>query len=58
MEIYTNLHAAGLGGFTDDFYWSSSEVTDFRAVANDLWKGMNIDSEKYGVYKVRPVRKF
>jgi hypothetical protein len=56
--IYTNLHVVGYGNFTDDYYWSSTEVTDIRARALDFWKGLYIDGDKTSAYKVRPVRKF
>jgi len=31
MLMYTNLRQAGVGGFSTDYYWSSSERDDFNA---------------------------
>lgn len=57
-EIHNNLHGVGLGDFTDDIYWSSTESTDLRAFSKDFWKGTDSDAAKFGSYKVRAVRKF
>jgi len=58
MLIYSNLHSVGLGDFTDDIYWTSTEESDQNAKSVDLWKGMEIVSLKTTSYRVRPVRKF
>jgi len=58
MLIYSNLHAVGLGNFTEDIYWTSTEVSDIRAKAIDFWKGSELDGVKTATYKLRPVRKF
>ncbi len=57
-EIYISLHSIGLGDFTEDTYWSSTEMSDIRAYTKDFWKGTDTDYPKYGPAKLRPVRKF
>jgi hypothetical protein len=65
--MYINLHSAStpLGGFSTDYYWSSSEWTssnsDFAGLFAD---GQNFDGGgqnsggKTNLYRVRPVRAF
>ena len=58
MLMYTNLRQAGVGGFSLDFYWSSSEND-----ASDAWlqyfnRGSVIYSTKNYAWYVRPVRAF
>jgi tetratricopeptide (TPR) repeat protein len=59
--MYTNLHKAGLGGFADDTYWSSSEGY-YTGIA---WRQYFFNygfQDGYGErsrdYRVRPVRAF
>ena len=66
-QMYINLHSAStpLGGFSTDYYWSSSEWTssnsDFAGLFAD---GQNFDGggqnggTKTNLYRVRPVRAF
>jgi hypothetical protein len=56
--MYKNLKARGLGGFTDDLYWSSSEGN-----TNYAWSQSFSDGSQYGINKsstdrVRAVRAF
>ena len=59
--MYTNLHANSVGGFSDDDYWSSTQVSGFAMLASsqDFLQG-NISSStaKTGTYKVRACRAF
>jgi len=55
-EMY--FHKTMIGGFSVDYYWSSSEAT-----ANDAWyhyfvNGGQYTNPKAGVFRVRPVRAF
>ena len=58
--MYTNLDKAGLGGFVNYYYWSSSES---NYSANYAWfqvfgNGNQGDYSRYPNYRVRPVRAF
>lgn len=59
--MYTNLHLQGLGGFADDYYWSSSEndsdnAWDVGFLAGDQdWRLKQVVG---GVGRLRPVRAF
>jgi len=58
MLMNTNLRQAGVGGFSADYYWSSSENA-----GNVAWnQGFNVGSQngnlKSFTYYVRPVRAF
>ena len=59
--MYSNLHANAVGGFSDDDYWSSTQVSGFAMLASsqDFLQG-NISSStaKTGTYKVRACRAF
>lgn len=57
--IYQNLKfAAGVGGFADDYYWSSSEFNAYSAWAQGFGDGVRgIGTKNYGV-RVRAVRAF
>ena len=56
--MYTNLHLKGLGGFSSNLYWSSSESSRFEAWS----RAMNVDEQrgfkKGSVNDVRAVRSF
>ena len=59
--MYVNLRKAGLGGFANDYYWSSSESSSY---AYDAW-GQYFESGRQGYgsgrgcnYRVRAVRAF
>jgi hypothetical protein len=58
MLMYTNLRQAGVGGFSSDRYWSSSEDDDDFAWYQSFYGGDQNADEKDGTYDVRPVRAF
>ena len=51
--MYQNLYQQGLGGFTDGFYWSSSEESSGFA-----WLRYNTAGTKYRTYPIRAARAF
>lgn len=53
-----NLNNAGVGGFVDSFYWSSSEGFAWFAWTQDFGIGGQGNSSKSGSRYVRPVRAF
>jgi hypothetical protein len=59
MLMYTNLRQAGVGGFSAEAYWSSSEYGDSNAWYQGFNSGRQSDDAKddYSFY-VRPVRAF
>ena len=59
MLMYTNLRQAGVGGFSADYYWSSSEHDDYSLAwfQNFSFGDQNNDSKDRAV-SVRPVRAF
>jgi hypothetical protein len=52
-----NLTVAGVGGFADHDYWSSSEFNAYNAWGKDFIHG-NINSYKYYPGWIRAVRAF
>jgi len=58
MLIYTNLRQAGVGGFSIDNYWSSSEFDALSAWAQRFNVGLQNSLSKLSAYYVRPVRAF
>jgi len=56
--MYTNLKVAGVGGFADSFWWSSSEVNAYSAWAQAFYSGSQYDPSKTSVLRVRAVRAF
>lgn len=56
--MYENLHQNGLGGFSDDFYWSSSEAGADKAWGQLFSNGMLRDDPKNYVYIIRAIRRF
>jgi hypothetical protein len=57
--IYTNLHEDGLGGFIEDFYWSSTEFDDRYAWARGFFLvSPEFDQSKLLTKRVRAVRVF
>ena len=58
-EMYDDLHLYGLGSFSSNLYWTSSEVTDNTAYAFSFNTGIYSDEDKSSsVYAVRPIRSF
>jgi len=59
MLMYNNLRQAGVGGFQDNRYWSSSEVYGNHAWINFFDSdGQWANSKSYPSIRVRPVRAF
>jgi TolB-like protein len=56
--MYTNLKEKGLGGFTSQFYWSSSQIDGNCAWIQYFGNGTQGDSNKGSTYCVRAVRAF
>jgi uncharacterized repeat protein (TIGR02543 family) len=56
--MYENLEVAGVGGFTGDSYWSSSEDDADAAWNQDFSFGGQYSSVKVSAYRVRAVRAF
>ena len=58
--MYVNLHQQGLGGFSYNWYWSSSAVENFSQGAGVVawvkgfyYGGQNIGNRDTGIYFVR-----
>jgi uncharacterized repeat protein (TIGR02543 family) len=56
--MYTNLKVFGVGGFTDSYYWSSSEIYVKGAWLQDFYGGTQYDGGKHWIFRVRSVRAF
>ncbi|MDR1586438.1 MAG: DUF1566 domain-containing protein [Treponema sp.] len=56
--MYRNLKAQGLGGFGDNWYWSSSEYGDDNAWDQDFSDGIQDTNHKNVTHSVRAVRAF
>jgi len=56
--MYTNLKAKGLGGFANNYYWSSSEAAHDDAWALDFSRNYMFVPNKFKTYRVRAVRAF
>ena len=58
-EMFLKLHLQGLGGFADDFYWSSSERGYYIAWSMDFYNSLWPTVGKNGNYvRTRAVRAF
>ncbi len=57
-RIYINLKDKNLGGFSDEFYWSSSEDNANAAVFMDFNNGDVLEGDKSNSFRVRAVRAF
>ena len=59
MLMYTNLRQAGVGGFVEGYYWSSTESGELHAWAQSFYDGNQYNDEvkNFATY-VRPVRAF
>ena len=56
--MYANLKVFGVGGFVNDYYWSSSEYSAFSAWFQNFNKGGFHYDLKENTYRVRAVRAF
>jgi len=56
--MYENLHEEGVGGFADDWYWSSSEYNAYSAWDKNYGIGYQFDDFKLITDRVRAVRAF
>jgi len=56
--MYTNLKKKGLGGFKDDWYWSSSQYLSNTAWVQSFSSGIRNDSYERNTHCVRSVRAF
>jgi hypothetical protein len=60
--MYKNLKARGLGGFRDNWYWSSSAAGDYDAWYQHFGDGRqatyNIADSRNNTYRVRAIRAF
>ncbi len=56
--MYTVLAANGLGNFTSDRYWSSSEISATSAWREDMILGIQAGNSKFNPYRVRAIRSF
>ncbi len=54
--MYLNLKKKGLGGFSDNYYWSSSESSVYYAWFQILGNGFQNGYNRSVDYRVRPVR--
>jgi len=57
-SMYVNLHQAGFGGFSDTWYWSSSQEYDTEAWSQYFDNGSQSSRNKDNQYHVRCVREF
>jgi hypothetical protein len=59
-EMYTNLYQQGLGGFDNDYYWSSSSTEYISAIAwgQEFGDGFQFSNDKDFNANVRAVRAF
>jgi hypothetical protein len=56
--MYQNLKLAGIGGFADGLYWSSSEYSSGNAWLQLFTNGNQNGYDKYSLFRVRAVRAF
>lgn len=57
-QMGLNLKSQGLGGFSDDYYWSSSDYTANSAWSQGFYYGYQYSYSRYYEFRVRPVRSF
>lgn len=56
--VYVNLKQVGVGGFANDYYWSSTEYRDGLAWCQNFNNGRQSYFNKGNMYDVRAVRAF
>ena len=54
--LYQNLHKKGIGGFTADYYWSSTEYDGVNTWSQNFNNGRLYDGSKANLFCVRAVR--
>jgi hypothetical protein len=57
-QMYRNLYLNNLGGVSDYYYWSSSELPAYRAWRQYFYDGYQDYNFRDYSYRVRPVRAF
>jgi len=57
-QMYQNLYLQGKGGFSSDYYWSSSEASSSHAWKQNFTNGYQYGNVKYYGNRVRAVRAF
>ena len=61
-EMYNTIGNGGpegnIGGFVNDWYWSSSESNNYNAWSIDFTDGGTTSSSKFNTYRVRVIRAF
>ncbi|HKL60268.1 MAG TPA: DUF1566 domain-containing protein, partial [Sphaerochaeta sp.] len=57
-QMYRNLLKKGIGGFSANYYWSSSEDYAYAAWNQDFHNGSQYYSNRSSGSRVRPVRAF
>jgi len=57
-EMYNRLKAQGLGSFSDNYYWSSSEYNALYAWSQIFYNGHLYNYSRNYSGRVRPVRAF
>ena len=57
-QMYRNLYKKGIGGFSDLYYWSSSENGANYAWAQHFLNGYQGFNNRNVNFRVRPVRAF
>ena len=56
--MYTNLYRKNLGGFSNTYYWSSAESSNYYAYCLNFSTGGSTSNEKFSSLCVRAVRSF
>ena len=56
--MYGNLHLKGIGNFSDNIYWSSSEDNSYGALSQYFGNGYQDYLDKVSVLRVRAVQSF
>jgi uncharacterized protein (TIGR02145 family) len=56
--IYTNLKSQGMGNFSNNWYWSSSQAHSYLALGVNFFGGNLMDYNKNHLSQVRAVRAF
>jgi len=56
--IYTNLRTQGIGNFTNNWYWSSSQAHSYLALGVNFSGGNLMDYNKNHLSQVRAIRAF